>query len=225
MSKRLRHISICSLGALLLCGSGGCLHSRAANGLPLDEAQIENPMFVPVVDSNFLWEQLSDELDNYFKIRREERVRVIGNKLTQGWIETFPTSGSTILEPWRKDSTHGFEKWQSTLQTIRRWARIRVIPSTGGFLVEVNVFKELEDLDQPQNSAVAGEVRRYDNSLRRPEKDTLVDTGSYGWIPLGRDFSLEQKILANVNGRLTDILPSGQRLPINGGAVPILPTQ
>ena len=58
-----------------------------------------------------------------------------------------------------------------------------------------------------------------------PGRNDLLETGSFGWIPMGRDVSLEQKILANLNGRLTEILPSGNRLPINGGSVPVLQGQ
>ena len=67
--------------------------------------------------------QAVDAVDDYFRIEREERVRLIGGVLTEGRIDTFPIIGSTIFEPWRKDSTPGYEKVHATLQSIRRRAR------------------------------------------------------------------------------------------------------
>lgn len=175
-------------------------------GAPCDPATVclpggshlENPLFIPVTDSEFLWNEVVDELDDYFKIRREERVRVIDNVVTEGWIETFPTVGSSILEPWRRDAIAGFERWHSTLQSTRRWARVRVIPAEGGHQVEVNVFKELEDIEQPEYASVGGATQRYDNSRERDDDSIAAGTGSLGWIPQGRDVQLEQRILGNL---------------------------
>ena len=80
----------------------------------------ENPLVVPVTDSEFLWNQVVDTLDDYFKIEREERVRVIGGVWTAGRVDTHPVTGATLLEPWRPDSTRGFERLHSTLQSVRR---------------------------------------------------------------------------------------------------------
>ncbi len=215
---------LAGLGLLLFFQPGCFRGSENVNpAFSLIPNQLDNPLFVPVVDANLLWDQLSNELDDYFVIKREDRVRIVGNEITEGWIETYPTSGSTILEPWRKDSTSGFEKHHATLQTIRRWSRVRVIPTAGGFLLEVFVYKELEDLEQPQNSNVGGEVLRYDNSLSRMQTEQLSQSGSSGWISIGRDNSLEQYILANLLGRLTDPAMDGGRAAINTGQIGLTP--
>ena len=77
--------------------------------------------------------------------------------------------GSTILEPWRKDSTHGAEKLHATLQSVRRYAFVRVIPADGGYLLQVAVHKQLEDVVQPEHSTVGRvlllPLRRQDLSL------------------------------------------------------------
>ncbi len=189
--------------ALLLVGCGRIGPFRAQELLPAGAPALENPLFIPQPDAEIVWNQLVDELDDYFRTRREERVRIIDNVQTEGWIETFPATGGTWLEPWRTDSTPGFERWQSTLQSIRRWARVRMIPAPGGFRVEVAVYKELEDLEQPQHASVGGSTRRYDNSRERDAEGLLIGPDRYGWIPQGRDTCLEQRILANLLGRLT----------------------
>jgi hypothetical protein len=180
----------------------GCRTFRD-NYQPTNEAdcQIMNPMIVPMMDRAYLMDQISDELDNYFQIYREERIREIEGILTEGWIETHPKIGGTILEPWKKDSTPGFEKAHATLQTIRRFAKVRVIPFGNSYQVDLKVFKELEDLPQPWGSPIGGTIVRFDNTLSELDGQRPVPV-SQGWIPLGRDFALEQKILSNLQQRL-----------------------
>lgn len=182
--------------------NAGCRAFRD-NYQPTCEAdcQIMNPMIVPMMDRWYLMDQISDELDNYFPIYREERIREIEGILTEGWIETHPKIGGTILEPWKKDSTPGFEKAHATLQTIRRFAKVRVIPYGNSYQVDLKVFKELEDLSQPLGSPVGGAIMRFDNTLSENDRQ-LQAQASQGWIPLGRDFGLEQKILSNLQNRL-----------------------
>lgn len=174
-------------------------------------APIENPMFVPALDREFLWNQTVDAVDDYFRIQREERIRLVGGILTEGRIETNPATGSTLLEPWRKDSTPGYEKLHSTLQSIRRRATVRVIPTADGYLLDVNVIKELEDLDRPENATAGGASVRHDGSLVRLQGPAGRYSVVLGWIPLGRDASLEQRILADLCARLD--VASTQHLP------------
>ena len=192
--------------AVTLGYASGCslIHHKRPQGPPIT---LENPLFIPQTDTEFVWNQIIDELDNYFKIRREDRVRIIDNVLTEGWVETYPKAGSTLLEPWRKDSMPGYERRLATLQSIRRWARVRVIPATGGFRIEVNVFRELEDLDQPENSYAGNELLRYDDSMDSTNNNPRIGPDAYGWISIGRDTALEQRILSNVLGRLTTPAP------------------
>ena len=175
-------------------------------------APLENPFFVPAIDREFLWNQTVDALDDYFRIEREDRVRLIGGVLTEGRIDTFPTTGSTLLEPWRGDSTSGYEKWHATLQSIRRRAIVRVIPSEGGYLLDVQVLKELEDLDKPEHATAGGATLRHDGSLVRQEGAGGRFSHTLGWIPLGRDASLEQKILVDIAARLQ--LTGGWSVPV-----------
>jgi hypothetical protein len=189
--------------ALLCISSTGCAGSffrgRDRAGGP---QTIENPLFVPAMDREFLWNQSVDAVDDYFRIEREERIRLIGGVLTEGRIDTFPLSGSTILEPWRRDSTRGYEKWHATLQAIRRRATVRVMPTEGGYLLDVVVQKELEDLDKPENATAGGATLRYDGTLVRQQGAPGRFSVNLGWIPIGRDCSLEQRILADISERL-----------------------
>ena len=167
---------------------------------------LTNPLQVPVSDSEFFWNQLVDTVDDYFTIRSEQRAELTGGVPSEGLIETQYQPGATVLEPWRWDSISDFELAQSTLQSIRRRAVVRVIPvGNGTYGINVEVFKELEDVDRPAQSLAGSLLPRHDVSLLRFNEDRLNRAAkTIGWIPIGRDVALEQEILRQLYGRLVD---------------------
>ena len=190
---------------LLAAFVSGCgwHHGHKLHGGGPATALIQNPLYVPLSDREFMWNQLVDTIDDYFRIDFEERVRLEAGVLTEGRIETLPEVGSTILEPWRRDSTPGYEKLYATMQSVRRRAVIRVRPQAdGGYLVDVSVFKELEDVSRPEYSSVDLEGLRHDGTLQRTQGQFEAGAATLGWIPMGRDTQLEQVILTKLRGRL-----------------------
>lgn len=162
-----------------------------------------NPLPVPKLQRELVMDEVSDTLDDYFAILKEERIRDVDGVLSEGWIETRPKIGGQIWEPWKRDSTPGFEKLHATLQTVRRFAKVRVIPTAENYLVDLKVFKELEDLEQPIGSNVSGRPLRIDNSLDI-DRNEIFEVQNRGWIPLGRDTSLEQEILGHMRQRFQE---------------------
>jgi hypothetical protein len=163
------------------------------------------------MDRDFVWDQVVDVVDDYFRVEREERVRLVGDLLTEGRLDTYPRGGSTIFEPWNGDSADLYERWESTLQSIRRTALVRVIPAEAGFLVDVQVTKELEDVPRPETGAVSStnaSALRNDNALRRVTNPLAGPPPTIGWIPQGRDMALEQEILAHIQARLSNHGPT-----------------
>lgn len=184
---------------------GGCASwSNVPSPLPAPVALVENPLLLNTLDREFLWNELAATINRFgFRIEREERVRQIGDVLIEGRLETFPVDSPTVFEPWRRGATHGYERWESTLQSIRRRATVRVIPATGGYLVEVVVCKELEDVNRPEQSTVGQATFRHDGSLVRPtEPNSTGGAVTLGWIPKGRDLFLEQQILVELQARI-----------------------
>lgn len=161
------------------------------------------------MDRDLVWEQLVDVVDDYFKIEREERVRLSGDVLTEGRLDTYPRTGSTLLEPWNTDSVNRYERLESTLQSIRRRALVRVIPAEGGFLVDLSVLKELEDVPHPENASASWMNLRNDNSLRRYADPIAGRQPTLGWIGIGRDVALEQTMLAQLQSRFGVGPPAG----------------
>ncbi len=173
--------------------------------LPIMPAPQPNPALVTVLDRDLVWDQVVDVVDDYFRIQNEERVRLVGDLLTEGLVKTYPRGGSTIFEPWNSDSVNLYEKVESTLQSIRRWAMVRVMPAQGGYSIEVQVFKELEDVRSPETGAVSlanSQALRNDDALQRVTNPVGGAQPTLGWIGIGRDTALEQVILAKIQARL-----------------------
>lgn len=161
-----------------------------------------NPMRVPPVDRDALWDLVVDVVDDDFQIDREVRVRLEGEVLTEGRIDTFPLVGSTVFEPWHGDSADAYEKIESTFQTIRRQCLVRVVPTGDGYLIDVTVFKELEDLRQPEHASAGAALFRRDTPKQGVTGPVGERATTLGWIPLGRDTALEQRILSKISTRL-----------------------
>jgi len=188
------------LSPLLMPGCGRLQYRLTT---PVPEQFVPNPIELPAVADDFLWLQVVDVVDDYFRIQRERPVQNRPGLVLEGRLDTSYISGASLLEPWRKDSTAGFERWQSTLQSIRRRATVFVRPVGAGYSIEVVVQKELEDTDRSLEATEGVASVRTDGTVRRVE-DSLPQTPStLGWIPLGRDTTLEQAILQDILGRVT----------------------
>lgn len=196
--------------ALLLVAFGGCIGYMQPSFPPdsayMPTAVVPNPTLIPMMDRDLLWDRLVDVIDDYFKIQHEQRVRLVGDIVTEGRLDTYPRTGSTIFEPWNRDTANRYERIESTLQSIRRYAAVRVIPAEAGYLVEVNVMKELEDLPRPENGLASYANLRNDSSLRRYSNPVGGHQPTLGWIGLGRDIALEQEILTQLQGRLAGVV-------------------
>ena len=162
-----------------------------------------NQIHVPVANRDWAWEQIVDAVDDDFRILRERQVQLVGDVLTEGRIDTLPLVGATILEPHRGDSVGRYNRWESTFQTIRRRATVRVIPDASGYLIDVLVEKDIEDLPHPEGSTAGAATFRNDSSLPSLDEGVSHTRLASHWILLGRDPALEQKILANIQARLS----------------------
>ena len=165
-----------------------------------------NPILVPVTDDVLAWEQIVDVVTDYFQIAREQQARRGYDGWVEGSIETQYQGGATWLEPMRRDSVGAFNRWESTFQTIRRRALIRVVPDAGGYQVEVIVTKEIEDLPHPEHASAAVAAFPNDGSLPSQRAGGVSRThSSPRWIPLGRDPALEARMLADIHARVTGV--------------------
>jgi hypothetical protein len=195
---------------LLVGAVAGCAPGSFWTGgtQPGTLAIYDNPVVVAGESPEFVWETVVDVVDDYFDIQTEEPARRIDGVATEGRLETFPEVGSTLLEPWRNDSANTYEKIESTLQSIRRQAVVHVMPTEDGrgYALDVAVYKQLEDCVKPLQADAGAATFRYDSSLTRviaPVGEAPIDEG---WIFIGRDTALEQRILGQLLSRIP-VLP------------------
>ena len=194
----------------------------------------DNPVLLRVTNHELVWDGVVDVVSEYFRIDREDPVRLLGSTLTEGRIDTFPKPGATLLEPWDHDSADSYERLESTLQSIRRYAVVKVIPAqNGGFWVDVAVYKELENVRQPEHATAGSATFRNDVSPNRTTYAAATNPNqpvsltqcqpngarpirppalNQSWIPQGRDTAAEQRILGQILDRFT---PEGTPVPVN----------
>jgi hypothetical protein len=208
--------------------------------VPAPSSGSPNSVVVPPLDAEQIWKQMVDVVDDYFKVQSEQRVVFSNGVPAEGRIDTYPQTGATLLEPWRRDSVGFRERLESTLQSIRRTASMRLIPDPAGWRIETVVLKELEYLPRPMRATTGGASFRNDDSLYRygtplptlgqqvgdQPRPVANPTPNLGWIPLGRDPLLERQMQSQVLARL-GVAPMPPTEPYyqppEGGVAPAAP--
>lgn len=187
-------------GAFASSGCGRLLYRFSS---PVPPTIAPNPAMLPPADAQFVWSQVVDTIDDYFRIVREQPLQASGGVVLEGRLDTAYRTGSSIFEPWRKDSTKGFERLQSTFQSIRRRATVVVRPLPDGYSLMVRVDKELEDVDREQFASESAASFRHDGTVLRTTDVGGEEPATLGWISMGRDVTLEQQILQSIVERVT----------------------
>jgi hypothetical protein len=143
-----------------------------------------------------VYERALDALDDYFNIVPSSRY--------SGVIQTYPRVAPGYEQPWKPSTLSSRERWLATFQSIRHTATVRILAGErGGFRVNVEVYKELEDLPRPILAASTAAVFRDAASVNRQAEviggPTSVEPQ---WIPAGpyphRDYAFEQAILRKI---------------------------
>lgn len=142
----------------------------------------------------FLFERILDVIDDDFSIAFASRY--------DGRIETHPRLAPGLEQFFKEGSPDLFERALATLQTYRHRCLVVLQPVERGYLVNVTVLKELEDLPQPTRERGGGAAFRSDANVDR--RFDVVDPRvvSHVWIPKGRDYAYEQKILRKIRWRV-----------------------
>jgi hypothetical protein len=179
-------------------------YSLPVNSITAQAMVYPDPIFVSATgDPQCFWETLVDVVDDYFPIEHEDPVRIVGNMPTEGALTTVPQVSPTIFEPWRADTGSHNQRVENTLQTMRRVAKIRVIPAPaqGGYWVEIVVLKQLEDNLHPDHSNAGSATLRYDSTLTGVVNPVVNAPLPEGWIDKGRDTALEQRMIGHLLSR------------------------
>ena len=177
--------------ALFALAGSGCVIPRIRQAsLPTPS----NPMVVRAQSEEVLWERTVDVLHDYhFNIERENRVARV--------IETAPRVGSSILEPWHRDSVGLPNRLESTLQSIQRRVVVTFLlgDSPGTFLVNVQAFKEKEDSYDRGVQSPGGSTFLESEPLTVDLDPVIGNLTQRGYVPLGRDSELEGALLHSLS--------------------------
>lgn len=165
--------------------------------------RVENPTTLASPNFDLVWDAVVSVVEKHFDIATENRY--------DGTIETQPQAAATLLEPWRSDSVGFRQRVEASLQTIRRRCFVLVQPAPGnGFTVTVEVYKELENLSQPAFAQFPG--GSFISSIQ-PARESVVTSAvktADGWISLGRDARIEERILRDIQRLVDNCSPTGR---------------
>lgn len=202
-------VAAAAAAAMFLAYAAGCTTPAAMTAPEWQTHNVlyENPVLLSARDPHLVWENVVDVVDDYFRIRHEEPVRVVDQVITEGRLDTFPEIASTVFEPWRSDSVGRHAKWEATLHPIRHYAMVRVRPARGGFLIDVAVYKEQEELPRPEHASFNPATFRNDGSLTRVVGGSGQSETASAWVLQGRDTALEQKIIGEIAARCGRAVP------------------
>jgi hypothetical protein len=191
------------LAALAACAVAqvGCTSILTSWSLP-NIAQVfekappmKNPLPVPAMDFEVLWNKTVAEVNKHFPIASENRLART--------IRTDELMTGTLIEPWTRDAVTFRDRLEATLQTLRKFAVVQIdLAPSGGYLVKVEVNKELEDMVKPA-SQPAGRAAFYNDFPVNRTRDVVNAVPTpLGWIWMGRDTNLEQNILQGIKDAL-----------------------
>lgn len=182
-----------AIGLVIVATVAGC-HTFHGLGQGLRTVS-PNPLIIQSNDFETIWNQCVAVVDEYFEIAKEDRLART--------IITDPKEGATLIEPWYGDSVGFDERLESSFQTIRRFARVKIDPGPGGgYAVKVEVFKQLEDLSKPERQDGGRAVFDSDFPVNRTREIVGPVPLPNGWIDRGRDTKLEQVILTRLRNAL-----------------------
>jgi hypothetical protein len=147
-----------------------------------------------------LSEKVADAVDDVFTIADANRY--------DGQIEAAPRIAPGIGQPFKPGSPNLYERTLATFQSMRHRCFVQIQPETDPtsqgvvYVVSVTVFKELEDVPGPlRNPGVSGAFRS-DATVDREFEVVDPSIESMAWVPKGRDYPLEQKLLRKIREKV-----------------------
>ncbi len=158
---------------------------------PMPPPPLENPLFVPQGPEGYrqVYQQAYTAVAHYFPVTR--------SNFYAGTMETLPVITAGFWDGPKLNWYSFSELYESALQTIRRRVLVTITPAeVGGYFVDIQVYKELEDLPRPLHANAGAATYRFEVPIERIGDVVDVPYVTKGWIPLGRDHALEQRILA-----------------------------
>jgi len=186
--------------AALVLALGGCatgpLQENPLQLRPERLAAQQNPVFIPLGPESYgmVYEKVRDVVGDYFEIDKSTRY--------DGVIVSQPKIAPGLGQPWKPGSPDVYQRLYASFQTIRHRAivTIQAAEDGGGYFIDVKVLKDLEDLANPTRDSERRGSAAFRSEITPQRQFEVVDAFTYdaSWIPLGRDYTLEQVILERI---------------------------
>jgi hypothetical protein len=151
---------------------------------------VENPVYIPQGPMAYarVFDKVIDVIDDFFEIAYYNRY--------DGRIETHPAIAPGLEQLWKPGSPDFGQRLLASFQTIRHRAIVLITTADdGGYFIDVKVLKELEDLPVPVRATAGTATFRMPSTLERQFEVIEPTLYEANWIPIGRDYKLEQVIL------------------------------
>ena len=175
---------------LLLALVGVLAGCRSAGFLPTDR-----PVVLSGVSYDDAWEATLTTLKGHFPIYTARKQS--GDILTQYEI----TYG--LFEFWRDNGLTPRDRWENTLQTVRRRVRVTVV-AVSDTEVKIDLVVEKERRDRAREGArfsFARSASVFNPKVNALDRD-LRDPTSPEWASLGRDTRFEDYLLDTIKTRV-----------------------
>ena len=150
----------------------------------------ENPLYIPQGPDAYdkVFQKALDVVDDFWEIAYSNRY--------EGRIETHPSVAPGLEQPWKPGSPDFYQRLLAFFQSIRHRCILVISPAdNGGYYIDVKVLKELEDLPSPIRATAGAASFRLNSTIERQFEVIEQPIYESNWIPIGRDFKLEQVIL------------------------------
>src|SRR5262245_10918756 len=187
----------------LALAAGGCLAPSAPTPLlsranPYDtENEIVLATDQPGGEAYaLLFERVLDVVDDDFEIAFASRY--------DGRIDGKPKIAPGLEQPLKPGSPSLYERTLASFQTYRHRCFVIIQPVDRGYMINVTVLLELEDLPHPTRDVMGGAAFRSDADVDRRFETIDPAVVSRVWIPRGRDVPMEQKILRKIKWRVNE---------------------
>jgi len=138
-----------------------------------------------------VFERTLDVVEDHFEIAYSNRY--------DGRIICAPKIAPGYFRFWEYGTPDGYERLLATMQTMRYRCFIQIKSAEqGGYLVQVTVYKELKDEGRPTvapSGSIFRDAATVDRQFEVVDPEVVAETG---WIPKGREHSIEDEILREI---------------------------
>lgn len=179
----------CTAALMLLFVVSGCLGPRRGDYVPSREIAIAPDS----AKADRIWDAIKTALRNGgFPLDRVDRP---GNTIT-----TLPVASQQCFEFWRHDVATNVDLWEATLNPVRRWAVVRLVPDERGTWqrIEVRVQKERLSAPDRQFNNTGAAYRVFGYGMPSTTGSTAITPADEHWIEMGHDKAMAAYLMDGI---------------------------